>query len=198
LTGAFICPTLFVIVELYRIGHILTEHPPSTVTGKPTTVAARSIHAMAHGDRAEFDVLYHPKAVDRENVIQPPSSRVPGPAGFYATALWLRAAYADLHYDIHHAIAQGDLVAVNSTMKGRHCAPFVMYTGDGHVDTVFPPTNKSFAMTQTHWLRFKDGRIVEHWANRDDLGTARQLGWIPPTPTYLLKMALAKRQAKSS
>ena len=37
---------------------------------------------------------------------------------------------------------------------------------------------------------------LEHWANRDDLGMARQLGWIPPTPAYLLKMARAKRRAK--
>jgi predicted ester cyclase len=153
---------------------------------------------MAHGDRADFDDLYHPEAVDRENPIQPPASRVPGPAGFFATALWLRAAYADLRYDIHHAIAEGALVAVNSTMKGRHCAPFVTYTADGHVDTVFPPTNKTFAMAQTHWLRIQDGVIVEHWACRDDLGTARQLGWIPPTPAYLLKMARAKRRARHS
>ena len=175
----------------------MTEQSTSAVSADPTTIAIRSIHAMARGDRAEFDVLYHPRAVDRENVIQPPSSRVPGPAGFYATALWLRAAYADLCYDIHHAIAEGDLVAVNSTMNGRHCDPFIMYTDDGRIDTVFPPTNKSFSMAQTHWLQFEDGRIIEHWATRDDLGTAKQLGWIPPTPTYLLKMALAKHQTRA-
>ena len=37
-------------------------------------------------------------------------------------------------------------------------------------------------MTQSHWFLLEDGRIIEHWANRDDLGMARQLGWIPPTP----------------
>ena len=90
------------------------------MSADPVSVAVRSIHTMADGDRADFDPLYHPEAVDRENRVQPPSSRVPGPAGFYSTALWLRAAFADLHYDIHHAIADGDLVAVNSTMNGRH------------------------------------------------------------------------------
>ena len=127
--------------------------------------------------------------------IQPPSSRVPGPACFYSTALWLRAAFAGLHYDIHHAVATGDLVAVNSTMNGRHVEPWAVYADDGTIDTVFPPTNKIFAMTQSHWFKIKDGVIIEHWANRDDLGTARQLGWIPPTPIYLVKMALAKRRA---
>jgi predicted ester cyclase len=173
----------------------MTINTSAAVSADPVSVAVRSIHAMADGNRADFDALYHPLAVDRENRIQPPSSRVPGPACFYSTALWLRAAFAGLHYDVHHAIAAGELVAVNSTMNGRHTAPWAVYTDDGTIDTVFPPTNKSFAMTQSHWFRIKDGVIIEHWADRDDLGTARQLGWIPPTPIYLIKMALAKRRA---
>jgi predicted ester cyclase len=167
----------------------------TAVSADPVSVVVRSIHAMAHGDRAEFDLLYHPLAVDRENRIQPPSSRVPGAAGFYSTALWLRAAFAGLHYDIHHAVADGDLVAVNSTMNGRHVTPWIVYTDDGAIDSVFPPTNKTFATTQSHWFKMTDGVIAEHWANRDDLGTARQLGWVPPTPAYLVKMMLAKRRA---
>ena len=112
----------------------------AAVSADPITVAVRSIHTMAEGDRADFDLLYHPHAVDRENRVQPPSSRVPGPAGVYSTALWLRAAFADLQYDIHHAIADGNVVAVNATMNGRHAAPWAVYTDDGTVDTVFPPT----------------------------------------------------------
>jgi predicted ester cyclase len=174
----------------------MTATSSSAVSADPVAVAVRAIHAMAAAERADFDLLYHPRAVDRENQVQPPSSRVPGPAGVYATALWLRAAFADLHYDIHHAIADGTLVAVSSTMNGRHVAPWAVYTDDGTVGTVFPPTGKTFAMTQSHWFRLEDGRLIEHWANRDDLGMARQLGWIPPTPAYLIKMALAKLRAK--
>ena len=90
------------------------------------------------------------------------------------------------------------LVAVNSTMNGRHVAPWAVYADDGVVDTVFPPTHKTFAMTQSHWFRIEDGQITEHWSNRDDLGMARQLGWIPPTPAYLFNMARANRRAKRS
>jgi len=176
----------------------MTASSSSAVSADPIAVAVRSIHAMADGDRGDFDSLYHPHAADRENPVQPPSSRVPGPAGFYSTALWLRAAFADLHYDIHHTLADGNLVAVNSTMNGRHVAPWAVHTDDGTVDAVFPPTNKTFAMTQSHWFRIEDGKITEHWANRDDLGTGKQLGWIPPTLAYLIKMARAKRRAKRS
>jgi predicted ester cyclase len=167
----------------------------TSVSTDPISVAVRSIHAMADGERADFDPLYSQHAVDRENRIQPPSSRVPGPECFWSTASWLRAAFADLRYDIHHAVADGDLVAVNSTMNGRHTAPWVVYAADGAVDNVFPPTQKTFATTQSHWFRFEDGRIAEHWANRDDLGMARELGWVPPSPAYLVRMARAKRRA---
>ena len=165
------------------------------MSADPIAVAVRSIHTMADGDRADFDSLYHPHAADRENPVQPPSSRVPA-GRLLSTALWLRAAFAGLHYDIHHTLTDGNLVAVNSTMNGRHIAPWAVYTSDGALDTVFPATNKTFAATQSHWFRIEDGKIIEHWANRDDLGMARQLGWIPPTPAYLLKMARAKRHAK--
>lgn len=151
---------------------------------------------MADGTRGDFDEIVHPAASDRENVVQPPSSRVPGPAGFYSTALWLRAAFTDLHYDIHHALAADGLVAVNSTMNGRHTGPFVLYNADGEIDVAFPPTGRTFAATQSHWFRVEDGKVLEHWANRDDMGQAKELGWIPPTPGYLLRMARAKSRAK--
>jgi hypothetical protein len=104
----------------------------------PVAVAIRSLRTMATGGRSDFDAVFHPDAVNRENKLQPPSSRVPGPAGFHSTALWLRAAFAGLHYEIHHALTDGDLVAVNSTMNGRHVAQFVLYRDDGEVDTAFP------------------------------------------------------------
>ena len=109
------------------------------LSADPVGVAIRSLRTMATGGRSDFDAVFHPDAVNRENKVQPPSSRVPGPAGFHSTALWLRAAFAGLHYEIHHALTDGDLVAVNSTMNGRHVAQFVLYRDDGEVDTAFPP-----------------------------------------------------------
>jgi predicted ester cyclase len=89
-----------------------------------------------------------------------------------------------------------DLVVVHATMSGRQTGPFVAYRPDGEIAAVFPPRGRTFAVTQTHWFRMRDGRVAEHWANRDDLGMGQQLGWNPPTPVYLARMLLATRRAR--
>ena len=122
-----------------------------------------------------------------------PSRAGRGPAAFYATALWLRAWFDDLAFEIHEVIVEGDLVVVHNTMSGRQTGPAVFYGEDGGVAQVMPATGKPFATTQTHWLRLRDGKVIEHWANRDDQGMAMQLGWIPPSPWFLLKAAMATR-----
>jgi predicted ester cyclase len=102
-----------------------------------------------------------------------------GPAAWYATALWLRGAFADLRHEIDTCVVDGDVVAVHATMSGRHTGVMVVYDADARVKQAFPPTGRSFAITQSHWLRIRDGKVVEHWANRDDMAMAEQLGWVP-------------------
>lgn len=164
----------------------------------PKAVCVRSLHIMADGALPEFEAVIHPKAVNLEAVREPVASRGTGPAAFYATALWLRAAFSDLRFDIHEVAADGDLVAVHITMRGRHTGPFVHYDDAGAVSQARPPTGRTFAATHTHWFRLADGKIIEHWANRDDLAMAQQAGWIPPSPRYLVRMAFAKRRARAA
>ena len=159
-------------------------------------LSVRSIHVMADGTLEDFEDVVHPEARNREDVDEPPATRGRGPAAFYATALWLREAYAELRWDIHEVVSEGDLVVVHATMSGRHTGTFVGYGADARPAQAFPPTGKRFATTQTHWFRVADGKVIEHWANRDDLGTAMQLGWTPPSPLYLARMLLATRQAR--
>lgn len=156
----------------------------------------RAIHLMAEGTLEDFRAVIHPDARNREDVDEPPASRGRGPAAFYATALWLRDAYADLRWEISDVVAEGDLVVLHATMSGRHVRTFVNYDANARPAQAFPPTGKRFATTQTHWCRMADGKIIEHWANRDDLGTAIQLGWTPPSPRYLVRMLLASRRAR--
>ncbi|MEU4424378.1 ester cyclase [Actinoplanes sp. NPDC024001] len=161
-----------------------------------TDACVRSMIIMASGDLDELARVVHPQAVNREARSEPPACRGTGPAAFAATARWLRAAFTDLTFDIHEAVADGDLIAVHCTMSGRQVGPFVSYDEHGEVAQAFPPTGRRFAITHSHWFRTRDGQVVEHWANRDDLGLATQLGWIPPTPAFLWRMARARRHAR--
>jgi len=43
-----------------------------------------------------------------------------------------------------------------------------------------PPTGKRSAARQSHWYRVESGKLVEHWATRDDLSAMLQLGLVPP------------------
>lgn len=159
-------------------------------------VALANFELMRCGTREEFDRLIHPDCINHEAEDEPPACRQRGPAGVWATALWLREAFEDLRWEVHEVVAERDLVVVHCTMSGRHVKPFVGYDEHARVKEAFPPTGRRFAVTQTHWFRIADGRMAEHWANRDDLGMAEQAGWVPPTPAYLLRMALARRRAR--
>ena len=157
--------------------------------------AVASIRAMATGALADQERLVHPEAVNREAVDEPPACSTPGAAGFWATAQWLRTAFSDLTFEIHEVVEDGDLVVVHNTMSGRHTGDFVVWD-QGRIKVVMPPTGREFASTQSHWLRFHDGLVVEHWANRDDFGTAEQLGWAPPGPAFLFRQVRATRRAR--
>jgi predicted ester cyclase len=158
--------------------------------------AIRSMELMGSGSLAEMEAVYTADVVNRESKDEPPDTRGTGPAAMYATARWLRTAFSGLAFEIHDAVQDGDLVVVHATMSGTQTGPFAAYRPDGEVEVVFPPRGRRFAVTQTHWFRMRDGKVAEHWANRDDLGMGKQLGWTPPTPPYLLRMLLARRRAR--
>jgi predicted ester cyclase len=162
----------------------------------PKELCVRSIHIMAAGNMPDFEAIFRAEATNQEAAHEPAACRVAGPAAFHATALWLRAAFADLRWEVNEAVADGDLVVVHATMSGRHTGPFASYDSAGGVDTAMPLTGKSFSVKQTHWFRVADGKVIDHWANRDDLALAKQAGWIPPSPRFLLRMALAKNRAR--
>jgi predicted ester cyclase len=169
----------------------------STTYSETTALCIRSMDLMTGGTREDFEPVYHPEGVNREAAVEPPATRQPGPAGFWATAQWLREAFSGLRFEIHEAVERDDLVVLHVTMSGRHTGDFVSFRpGTAVVDSVMPPTGKAFAITQTHWFRTRDGVITEHWANRDDLAMARQAGWVPPSPGFLLRAAIAKRRAQ--
>jgi predicted ester cyclase len=145
-------------------------------------LVSRDFRLMESWDDAEASAIIAPTMRNHEAVVEPPAARQPGVAGARATYDWLHSAYADLHLIIHRVVAEGDWAVAQTTMSGRQVGPFMTFTPDGEVGQVFAATGRSFAASQTHWFRIADGQLVEHRADRDDLGQAMQLGWFDRGP----------------
>lgn len=156
----------------------------------------QQFEGMRTGDLALFKQHVHPLATNREAKDEPLDCRGEGPMAFLATGNMLRGAFADLTWTVHEVLVDGDLVVAHTTMSGRQARTFHRYDRHGCADTAFPSRGRRFAVTQTHWWRMRDGLMVEHWANRDDMSMALQLGWLPPTPAYVARMLVAMRRAR--
>jgi predicted ester cyclase len=158
--------------------------------------AARTIRLMAGGTLEDFRRVVHPEAVNREAVAEPPNCRGRGPDAFWGTAQWLRTAFTAMAFPVTTVVVDGDVAVTHGTMSGRHTGDMVIWTPEGSIERVFPPTGKRFEVHHAHFLRFREGMVVEHWAVRDDQSLAQQLGWTPPGPGYLLRCTLATRRAR--
>ncbi|HEU0000336.1 MAG TPA: ester cyclase [Ktedonobacteraceae bacterium] len=97
-----------------------------------------------------------------------PGSSNRGPESMRQLITMLSTAFPDMHYTIEELVAEGDTVVARVTVSGTHRGPF----------QGLPPTGRSFRQDQMHFIRFRDGKVVEHRAVRDDLGVMRQLGVI--------------------
>ena len=89
-----------------------------------------------------------------------------GPEGANAVLRWLRGAFNDLSYEIKDAFGDADRVAVRLITRGTHTGEFMGK----------PATGRSFEIEAIHLYRIEDGRIAEHWAKRDDVALASQIG----------------------
>lgn len=120
--------------------------------------------ALDSGDADAYAALHHPDYVNHEAS----PGRARGRDGARSTAAFLHRVFADLRFVPLETIAEGDLVVLRTQASGRHV---------GEIDG-FAPTGRSFSVQQIHICRITGERISEHWACRDDLGAARQLGLV--------------------
>ncbi len=86
------------------------------------------------------------------------------------------SAFPDLHYQLDHVIAEGDLVVVRWTAEGHHRGSF-----QGIL-----PTGKRCVISGMTINRVVEGKIVERWVLNDDLSMVRQFG----LPRWLLAIAV--------
>ncbi len=126
---------------------------------------------------------------------EPMDTRQGGPEGLKATIRWLHRAFTDMRFEFHEVLVSGDRAVARVTLHARQHGPFVVHDSpDGQVTDAFPSNGREFAVFQTHWFKIANGAVSEHDAVRDDLGMARQLGWIPPTPIFVIRMLWTRRR----
>jgi steroid delta-isomerase-like uncharacterized protein len=87
--------------------------------------------------------------------------------------------FPDWRMEILDLLAAGDSVVVRCTVSGTHRGVGKLPVNGGMLVGV-PPTGKRFEVQHIHWYKLRDGKIVDHHANRDDVGMMRQLGLLPP------------------
>jgi steroid delta-isomerase-like uncharacterized protein len=96
-----------------------------------------------------------------------------GPEDVKRIVTMLRTMLPDFRLELEAVVAEGDLVVNRYTATATDT---VGYMG-------MPPTGKVIRTQAIQIFRFVNGKIVESWAVRDDLGTLRQLGHLPAPPS---------------
>ena len=96
-----------------------------------------------------------------------PTQAAPGAAGQARIAEAFRRAFPDLDWRVDLVLAEHDLVAARWTASGTHSGSW----GD------LAPTGRRAEFSGVNIFRFgDDGKVVEIWNHRDDLGLMEQLG----------------------
>jgi predicted ester cyclase len=124
--------------------------------------------AANRADLAVVDELVHIDFFSHEAV----ASRGSGPAAVKQTIRRLHGAFAGFRVECRDLLTENGRVAIRARVSGRHVGE---YNG-------LPPSGREWSVQQIHIVRFLDGKLIEHWASRDDLGALRQLGLLSALP----------------
>jgi lactoylglutathione lyase len=138
----------------------------ATLTAHKSLVRAFFQHLDSH----DIDAACALVADDLVNHAAIPEAQ--GRSGLRSIMSKLAKAFPDLRHTIHDLIAEGDRVVARMTVRGTSVEPL------DFVKAPLPATGKTFESGHMHVFRVADGRLVEHWAERDDLGMLAQLGLV--------------------
>lgn len=137
-----------------------TSAAPSLQANK---AVIRQLHegVQRDGDFALFDRLFATDYVDRT----PFGDFEPNREGTRKIYQMFRAGFANWHADIHHLVAEGDLMTTHKTYLGVHQGAFMGVA----------PTGRDVRLNSIDIMRIRNGQIVEHWGIADGAGLMQQL-----------------------
>ena len=115
------------------------------------------------GNLAVIDELCSPECVNHAAT----AAARHGVEGIKRVVAFSRAAQPDQRWTNERLIAEGDLVVIHGIREATWEAE--SFRG------IATPKGKRVTVELVHIFRITDGKIVEHWAVRDDLGLMQQL-----------------------
>jgi steroid delta-isomerase-like uncharacterized protein len=131
------------------------------------TIARRfNEDVWGRGDQAALEELLDPDFVDHDALPGQP----PGREGHKQILAAFRSAFPDLNVTTEDIVAEGDKVVSRWTARGTHQGELLGIA----------PTGNGVTIKGIDVLRVAEGRIVERWAQFNDLEMMQQLGVVPP------------------
>ena len=116
--------------------------------------------------KGNLDVVYEVFAPDYVRHDLRPGNPPPGPDGQKKIASDFRAAFPDLKTAIDFMVEEGEFVVSRWTAEGTHTGAW----------NNIPPTGKRIRFCGVNIYRIRNGKVIELWNHRDDLGVMQQLG----------------------
>jgi steroid delta-isomerase-like uncharacterized protein len=131
------------------------------------TIAQRfNEDVWGRGDQAVLEELLDPDFVDHDAL----PGQAPGREGHKQILAAFRSAFPDLNVTTEDIVAEGDKVVSRWTARGTHRGELLGIA----------PTGNGVTIKGIEVLRVAEGRIVERWAQFNDLEMMQQLGVVPP------------------
>jgi predicted ester cyclase len=109
--------------------------------------------AFNQGNLSVIDECTAPDGVDHQ---EPPGTDII--AHLKQVVVGLRTAFPDLHFEIHHMLADGDIMALRSTMTSTHTGMLSIIPGRS-----LPATGRKVSVPHMHFVRVADGKTTDLW-----------------------------------
>lgn len=136
----------------------------SSITDTNKRVLRRLFDEVINGHNLDvIDELFAPDYVNRGPF--PAAAAVPDLPALSRFFAANPEAFPDMRVELKDVIAEGDLVAYRAVVTGTHCGEFAGIS----------PTGRRVEATEINFSRFRDGKMVEHWAVMDEATLLRQL-----------------------